>query len=95
MNQQTPPALRTANELPVAQRAARGPASTPSVGIKESQPLAVAGPAEREAMIREAAYFRAEHRAVAPGNALEDWLAAEREIDGLLALRALVPAAPC
>jgi hypothetical protein len=95
MNQQTPPAPRAANEPAVAQRAARGPASTPSVGIKESQPVAVAGPAEREAMIRDAAYFRAERRAFAPGNALEDWLAAEREIDSQLALRALVPAAPC
>jgi hypothetical protein len=93
MNQQTSPAPRTANEPAVAQRAAGGPAGTPSVGFKE--PVAAGGPAEREAMIREAAYFRAEHRAFAPGNALEDWLAAEREIDSQLALRALVPAAPC
>jgi hypothetical protein len=42
-------------------------------------------------MIREAAYFRAAHRAFEPGNALQDWLAAEREIDWLLALRRCYP----
>ncbi len=41
--------------------------------------------AEREAMIREAAYLRAERRGFAPGQELEDWLAAQAEIDGLLA----------
>jgi len=39
----------------------------------------------RETMIREAAYFRAEHRSFAPGRELEDWFAAEREIDSVLA----------
>jgi hypothetical protein len=38
----------------------------------------------RETMIREAAYFRAEHRAFAPGKELEDWIAAEQEVDALL-----------
>ncbi len=38
----------------------------------------------RETMIREAAYFRAEHRSFAPGNELEDWFDAEREIDAVL-----------
>ena len=49
---------------------------------------AVIDPAQREAMIREAAYFHAERRGFAPGNELVDWLVAEREIDGLLAPRA-------
>ncbi|MGO9513088.1 MAG: DUF2934 domain-containing protein [Steroidobacteraceae bacterium] len=31
--------------------------------------------------IAEAAYFRAERRGFAPGHELEDWLAAEREIN--------------
>jgi hypothetical protein len=35
----------------------------------------------RECMIREAAYFKAQQRGFAPGRELEDWLAAEREID--------------
>ncbi|HEY8507133.1 MAG TPA: DUF2934 domain-containing protein [Steroidobacteraceae bacterium] len=31
-----------------------------------------------------AAYFRAERRGFAPGHELDDWLAAEREIDQLI-----------
>ena len=37
--------------------------------------------ASRESMIREAAYLRAERRGFAPGAELEDWFAAEREVD--------------
>jgi hypothetical protein len=40
---------------------------------------------ERLAMIAERAYFRAESRHFVPGYELEDWLAAEREVDALLA----------
>jgi hypothetical protein len=36
---------------------------------------------ERERHIREAAYFKAERRGFAPGHELDDWLAAEAEID--------------
>ena len=39
---------------------------------------------DRWARIAEAAYRRAEQRGFAPGCDLEDWLAAEREIDALL-----------
>ena len=35
---------------------------------------------EREALIAEAAYFRAEKRGFTPGHEVEDWLAAERKI---------------
>ena len=35
-------------------------------------------------MIQEAAYWRAERRGFEPGFELEDWLAAENEIDSLL-----------
>jgi hypothetical protein len=42
-------------------------------------------PRERESMIAAAAYYRAEARGFAAGHELEDWLAAEREIDLLLA----------
>jgi Protein of unknown function (DUF2934) len=35
----------------------------------------------REARIAEAAYWRAERRGFTPGRELEDWLAAERQID--------------
>ncbi len=36
-------------------------------------------------MIAEAAYLRAERREFGPGNSVEDWLAAEQEVDLLLA----------
>jgi hypothetical protein len=42
-------------------------------------------PARRGSMIAEAAYYRAEHRAFAPGRELEDWFAAEAEVDAWLA----------
>ena len=41
-------------------------------------------PEQRCSMIAEAAYYRAEHRGFDPGHELEDWVAAEREIDGML-----------
>ncbi|MGA9667141.1 MAG: DUF2934 domain-containing protein [Gallionella sp.] len=39
---------------------------------------------DREEMISVAAYFRAEHRGFAGGDPLDDWLAAEAEIDAML-----------
>lgn len=41
-------------------------------------------PEEREQMISEAAYYRAERRGFAPGNEIEDWLHAETEVDSLI-----------
>ena len=41
----------------------------------------------REKQIRDAAYFRSLRRAECPGNELEDWLAAEQEIDDACAKR--------
>ena len=41
---------------------------------------------DRRAMIAEAAYLRAERRGFDPGHETEDWLAAEQEVDALLAL---------
>lgn len=40
-------------------------------------------PSERERMIAEAAYYHAEKRNFEAGCEIEDWLAAEREIDAL------------
>jgi len=40
---------------------------------------------EREAMIREAAYYRAERRGFTTGGEADDWAAAEREVDTRLA----------
>lgn len=41
----------------------------------------------REKRIRDAAYFRSLRRAPCPGKEMEDWLAAEREIDDICAPR--------
>jgi hypothetical protein len=38
-------------------------------------------PDARDAMIAEAAYFRSAHRGFEPGHEVDDWLAAESEID--------------
>ncbi len=40
---------------------------------------------DRRALIAKAAYFNAERRGFAPGHELEDWLAAENEVDQRLA----------
>jgi len=40
---------------------------------------------DRYRMVAEAAYFRAERRGFVPGAELEDWLAAEIEVEELLA----------
>lgn len=42
-------------------------------------------PERQREWIAQAAYFRAEQRAFEPGFELEDWCAAERELDQLLA----------
>jgi len=42
------------------------------------------GPEQRAALIAEAAFFRAEKRSFAPGHEVEDWLAAETEVDAKL-----------
>jgi rubrerythrin len=41
-------------------------------------------PEERQRMIAEAAYFRAEKRGFVGGDPVEDWIAAEKEVDKLL-----------
>ncbi|MBS0419479.1 MAG: DUF2934 domain-containing protein [Proteobacteria bacterium] len=41
----------------------------------------------REDMIRDAAYLRAQARDFTPGAELEDWLAAEQEVDELIVRR--------
>ena len=51
-----------------------------------------ADPELRRAMIAEAAYYRAEQRGFEPGRELEDWFAAESDIDSV-APRAGLPTA--
>jgi hypothetical protein len=70
-------------------------APTPEAMAQASDSLPPVTPAARNApvevthevryrMISEAAYLRAERRGFMPGAEIEDWLAAEREVDRLL-----------
>ena len=69
---------------PAAKRAATAKATARKPAGTQSRP-AVAAPsaAEREELVRTAAYFRAERRGFAPGYEWEDWLAAEAEVSSL------------
>jgi len=42
-------------------------------------------PETRDALVAEGAYFRSAHRGFEPGHEVDDWLAAESEIDAALA----------
>lgn len=45
-----------------------------------ASPSATPPPEEIERLIRETAYFKAEARGFAPGEQLQDWISAEREV---------------
>jgi len=66
---------------------ASDPSVAPSQKVRSRRaksPAASATPRHREdrhASIAEAAYFRSQHRGFIPGYELEDWLAAEEEVD--------------
>lgn len=70
-----------------AQRRAR---TSPSGAQPPEESIVTRGAAEvdprmREAMISESAYYRSAHRGFEPGQEVDDWLAAESEIDAALA----------
>jgi hypothetical protein len=52
--------------------------------LRFSPPVAISA-SERHAMISVEAYLRAERRGFEPGHEIEDWAAAEAEIDARLA----------
>jgi hypothetical protein len=73
--------------LPRRDRSDKGPALRPRPQIAQPAPpiRAPAGfdpSSSREALIATAAYYRAQKRSFRPGHDIEDWLAAEREVDG-------------
>jgi predicted lipid-binding transport protein (Tim44 family) len=91
------PAAKKAEPAP-APKAAPAPAAkkpetapAPAPVAKKKAAAAAAKPAvsaeERYRMIQEAAYHRAEQRGFQGGDPHEDWVAAEAEIDALLASR--------
>lgn len=64
-------------------RAPRKQASQPvaEVPVTEIQYQAFVDPQQRASLIATAAYLRAQDRGFQPGHELEDWLAAETEVD--------------
>ena len=60
----------------------KGPNRTDSEKAPE---ITKASRKDRQSMIAEAAYYRAEQRNFQGGNTIEDWLAAEKEVDEKLA----------
>ena len=61
------------------------PAAAPATNSVVTRSAAYIEPEARDAMIAEAAYFRSAHRGFEPGHEIDDWLAAESDIDGALA----------
>jgi len=55
----------------------------PALPVHALPPVAAPGEAQRQAMIAEAAYYRAQKRGFVAGEELADWLEAEKEIDAL------------
>ena len=65
-------------------------AAAPSIGNSESADETYArqlADTARRSAIRLHAYYRAERRGFAPGHELEDWLAAERQMSEIDAIR--------
>jgi hypothetical protein len=64
----------------------RAPRKTITAPTGEGKPTLTrfVGPEHRAALIAEAAFFRAEQRGFNPGHEVEDWLAAESEVDARL-----------
>jgi hypothetical protein len=69
----------------VKSRAGKHAAPQPPINSVVTRSSAYLEPLDREAMIAESAYFRSAHRGFEPGHEVDDWLAAESEIDAALA----------
>jgi hypothetical protein len=72
----TPPAEKaTPRRRTTSLKAAAGSEAATGITVSEGA---------RRAMVEQAAYLRAERRGFTPGGEVEDWLAAEAEVDALL-----------
>ena len=79
----TPPRLERggSRSAPVATRALSADLGKPVAAAKAHANFDPSS--SREAVIATAAYYRAQRRGFAPGHELEDWIAAEREVDAV------------
>jgi hypothetical protein len=71
----------TDSQPPTDASAATSPSKPRRRRTKSPPPAAPRHREERHASIAKAAYFRSQHRGFIPGYELEDWLAAEEEVD--------------
>jgi hypothetical protein len=76
------PRDKSSETQPPRKRAPRKPAATAIAAVPTFGQFV--GPERRAALIAEAAFFRAEKRGFTPGHEVEDWLAAESEVDAKL-----------
>jgi hypothetical protein len=80
-----PPSAPSSSPPKVRVRQRKSPASSTRASDKTSSHTAAAQaphpPLDRYASIAQAAYFRSQHRGFKPGHEMEDWLAAEAEVD--------------
>jgi Protein of unknown function (DUF2934) len=80
-----PPSAPSSSPPKVRARPRKSPASPTRASDKTSSHTAAAqeahSPVDRYASIAQAAYFRSQHRGFKPGHEMEDWLAAEAEVD--------------
>lgn len=76
----------TESQQPAEKTTQRRRAGTPETPVPASgaSPRIRVTEETRRAMIAEAAFLRAERRGFAAGDEVEDWLAAEAEVDALL-----------
>ena len=87
----TPPPSATSVKKSAARVAAEKARLTkaqakPAAKVKNAKLVSASGASDQERyqMIAEAAYFRAADRDFAPGHEIDDWIAAEKEIDLML-----------
>lgn len=81
----TTESARTADSAPATEKATQrrrtAPLKTDAAGASTAVTISES---TRRTMIEQGAYLRAERRGFAPGGEVEDWLAAEAEVDALL-----------
>lgn len=81
-------AVKSKKSLPTTGSAAKAKpvkaATTSKSTPRKSNPKTTVSPEERYQMVAAAAYLHAEKRHFASGHALDDWIAAETDIDAML-----------
>jgi Protein of unknown function (DUF2934) len=75
------------NDSPIEKEGEDNPKGT-AAGEAEKADAGAVSPEARHQMIAVAAYYVAERRGFCPGYEIEDWLAAQAEVDRLLVNRA-------